>query len=225
MFSWLRDTQSLWAKAIFALAGGLLLASAFPAFNFAPGAVLGVILSLLSINKMGFYKSLLLGFIAGFAFYGLVLIWLTTYLGPIPWLALCIAEALFFAISVAVISLVWRWLETLKLGRLKHLTIAICIGAVYTAREFFAGRFPYGGLPWARLGLSQVENSLAKWVWALDIAGFSWLLVTLSALLTLRFLNPLPSGSGLKLRMSSWTPVISSWVIIFALSAFVPLPK
>ncbi|NBW74062.1 MAG: hypothetical protein EBR26_06670, partial [Microbacteriaceae bacterium] len=135
------------------------------------------------------------------------------------------AEALFFGISIAIISLVWRWLADLPLGGFKNLGIALAIGAIYTGREFFAGRFPYGGLPWARIGLSQVENSLAKWVWALDISGLSWLLVTLTALAALRFLSPLPSGSGLKLRLRAWTPVISSWVVISAIAFFVPLPS
>ena len=79
--NWIRNSESIWGRALLAVAGGLLLALAFPAYNFAPGVFLGLFLILVAMNKLGFYKALFVGFLAGYTFYGLVLIWLTTYLG------------------------------------------------------------------------------------------------------------------------------------------------
>lgn len=221
---WLRQSTSFWGRALLAIAGGLLLALAFPAYNFAPGAYLGIMLLVISVYRIGVTKALLVGFLAGFAFYGLVLIWLTTYLGPIPWAALCVAEALFFGISLSIVSLVWRWLDGLKLGSAKPVLIAASVASIYLGREYFAGHFPYGGLPWARLGLSQVDNFTAKWAWALDISGFSWLIAFVSALAAYYFLHPKPKGSGLVARAKYTFPATLSIGLLVGVPFFFQLP-
>lgn len=224
IFSWVRESTSFWGRASIALLGGLLLAIAFPAYNFAPGAFLGVFLLVLAVHKIGVTKALIVGFIAGYGFYGLVLIWLTTYLGPIPWMALCIAEALFFGIAMSLTSLVWRWLNAKNLGALKPWLMAASVATIFLGREYFAGHYPYGGLPWARLGLSQVDNFTAKWVWAVDISGFSWLIAFVSALAAFYFLHPLPAGSGLRARATKSLPTVLSFGILIGVPFFVQLP-
>lgn len=225
LLTWLRESTSFWGRSAIALVGGLLLATAFPAYNFAAGAYLGVFLLIIAVHRIGVTKALIVGFIAGFAFYGLVLIWLTTYLGPIPWMALCIAEALFFGISMSIVSLVWRWLNALKLNASsKALLVSASVATIYLGREYFAGHFPYGGLPWARLGLSQVDNFTAKWAWAVDISGFSWLIAFVSALAAYHFLHPLPIGSGLVARAKNALPVALSFLILIGTPFAFQLP-
>ncbi|MEY4418643.1 MAG: hypothetical protein RIQ88_1081 [Actinomycetota bacterium] len=221
---WLIESKNFWGKSLLAVLAGLALASSFPAYNFGLGVFFGIFLLLTSIKNLGFFKSLWLGFFAGFAFYGLVLIWLTTYLGPIPWFALCLVEGLFFAIAVAMISITWRFLEKINIPAKKVIT-SFAIGAIYLGREYVAGHFPFGGLAWARLGLSQVDNFMAKWAWAVDISGLTWLLVFISAYLTLTFLTPLPQGSGLVKRLRYWLPVLTTTGLVLALAFFVELPK
>jgi len=221
----MRHSESLWGRALFGILGGLLLALSFPAPNFAPGAFIGIFFSLLAINNLGFFKALWIGLLTGTVFFATVLIWLTTYLGPIPWAALSIVEGLFLGIGMAVTALVWRWLTSLKPAFWKTPLIAFAIGAIYTSREFFAGRFPFGGFAWARIGLSQVENPIAKWAWAIDIPGLTWLIVSIVALATMKFLSPLPSGSGFVLRFRSWSPALTSWILVFGLAFLVPLPQ
>ncbi|NBS86088.1 MAG: hypothetical protein EBS58_05335, partial [Micrococcales bacterium] len=198
-----------------AIIAGLLIAVTFPAFSFAPGVFLGIFFLVLAIRGSGFFRGFALGSLAGMAFYGLVLKWLTTYLGLLPWLALSIAEGLIFGVAVGVMAVVWKWLANLNLGKAKSFVIAFAIATVYTAREYVAGQFPFGGLPWARGGLSQVENHLAKWVWAVDIAGLTFLIAFVSALIALKFLNPLPQGSGLYLRGRSWVPTVAVFTVFF----------
>lgn len=221
--NWLRHSNSFWGRALVAILGGLSIAITFPAFSFAPGIFIGIFLVLLSIRGSGFFKSLLLGSLAGLAYYGLVLKWLTTYLGPIPWIALSLAEGLIFGLAVAVIAVVWKWLAGLNLGAVKPFIISFAIATIYTGREYFAGQFPFGGLPWARGGLSQVDTYLSKWVWAVDISGLTWLIAFICALVTLKFLNPLPQGSGVFLRTRSWLPTLGAAGIIFIFPALLVL--
>ncbi len=220
----LRESDSFWGKALLAIVGGLLLATSYPAISFYPGMFFGLFLIVLAIRGTGFLKAFWLGLIAGFSFYGLVLIWLTTYLGPIPWFALCFAESVFFGVSTAVIAVVWKYINTLRLGSWKNIVLAFTIGGIYTGREFVASHFPFGGLPWARVGLSQAENYLAKWAWGIDIAGLSWLIVFATSLGAVTFISALPQGSGLARRFKNWIPTLVVWVILFCVPAVFDLP-
>jgi apolipoprotein N-acyltransferase len=213
--NWLRHSNSFWGRTLLAIVGGLSIAVTFPAFNFVPGIFIGIFLILLAIRQAGFFKALALGTFAGIAYYGLVLKWLTTYLGPIPWVALSVAEGLIFGLAVAVIAFVWQWLAALNLGSIKPLVISFAIATIYTAREYAAGQFPFGGLPWARGGLSQADNYLAKWVWAVDISGLTWLIAFVCAIVAIQFVSPLPKGSGLVLRSRNWLPSVAVGLVVF----------
>jgi apolipoprotein N-acyltransferase len=193
----------------------LSIAVTFPAFNFAPGIFIGIFLILLAVRQAGFFKALAIGTLAGMAYYGLVLKWLTTYLGPIPWVALSVAEGLIFGLAVAAIAVVWQWLAALNLGSIKPFVISFAIATIYTAREYAAGQFPFGGLPWARGGLSQADNYLAKWVWAVDISGLTWLIAFVCAMVAIQFVSPLPQGSGLVLRSRNWLPSFAVGLLVF----------
>ena len=203
--------------------GGVFLALSFPAFNFWPGIFIGYFLILLSIRQLGFFKAFLVGNIAGLAFFGLVLKWLTTYLGPIPWFALSLLQALMFGVAAGVAAVTWRWINTLNLGRVQPFLVAFGLGAVFTAREYIAGVFPFGGMPWARAGLSLVDTWLARWVYFVDIAGLTWLIVFVTALVAIRFVNPLPLGSGLYKRLVTSVPTTAAALIVLGLPALIVL--
>ena len=222
--NWIRHSNSFWGRALLGILGGFCIALSFPAFNIWPAIFVGISLILLAVRQLGFFKAFFVGTLAGFAFYGLVLKWLTTYLGPIPWLLLSFVEALMVGLSFAVIAVVWKWLLTLKLGKSQPFVIAFAIASIYTAREYLAGHFPFDGLPWARAGLSQADNWIARLVWAVDIAGLSWLIVFLCALAAIKFTRPLAPGSGLRLRFISWTPTLASWVMVLGIPALMVIP-
>jgi len=213
--NWLRHSNSFWGRSLIAILGGLSIALTFPAYSFSPGIFIGIFLVLLAIRQSGFFKALALGTIAGVSYYGLVLKWLTTYLGPVPWVALSVAEGLIFGVAIAAIAVVWRWLAQLSLGKAKTFIIAFAIASIYTAREYVAGQFPFGGLSWARGGLSQADTYLSKWVWAIDISGLTWLISFICALAAIKFVVPLPQGSGLVLRIRSWFPTLLVGAIVF----------
>lgn len=172
---------------------------------------------------MGFFKAFIIGIVAGFAFYGLVTKWLTTYLGPVPWFALSLLQALMIGLATAVAAVVWRWLNTLNLGKSQPFIVAFALGAVFTAREYFASVFPFGGLPWAKAAVSLVDTWMARWVYFVDIAGLTWLIVFLAALFTIQFVNPQPQGSGLYRRLVSSIPTGVAALLVLGVPALIVL--
>jgi len=222
-FSWLRGSKSFWGRAAVGTVGGLFIAISFPAFNFWPGIFIGYFLVLLAVRQLGSLKALMVGTFAGFAYFGLVLKWLTTYLGPIPWFALSVVQALMFGVAASAVSIVWRWLANLQLGRSKPWLIALAIGSVFSAREYVAGVFPFGGMPWARAGLSLVDTYLARWVYFIDLAGLTWLIVFLSSMIALQFLDPQPMGSGLYRRFRGAVPSVAATLLVFGIPTLIAL--
>jgi apolipoprotein N-acyltransferase len=221
--NWLRLSTSFWGRALVASLGGSLIALSYPAFNFWPGIFLGYFLILISIRLLGFLKAFVVGSIAGFAFFAILLKWLTTYLGPIPWLAGSIASALIFGLASAFAAVVWRYISTLNLRGFQPFAIAFSLGAIFTAREYVAGVFPFGGLPWARGGLSLVDTYLAKWVYFVDVAGLTWLIVFITALFAVRFSKHQPNGVGLYKRARMLVPTAIASALFFGVPAVVVL--
>ena len=221
--NWLRSSNSLWGRALVGALGGVFLALSFPAFNFWPGIFIGYFLILLAIRQLGFLKAFIVGNVAGFAFFGVVTKWLTTYLGPVPWFALSLLQAMMIGLAAAVAAVVWRWLNTLNLGRIQPFVVAFSLGAVFVAREYIAGIFPFGGMPWARGGLSLVDTWLARWVYFVDIAGLTWLIVSLTALFAIQFAQPQPMGSGLYRRFISSLPSGIAALLVFGVPALIVL--
>ena len=223
IINWLRLSTSIWGRALVGSLGGAFVALSYPAFNFWPGIFIGYFLILVSIRLLGFFKAFIVGTLAGFAFFGILLKWLTTYLGPIPWFAGSLISALIFGLAAAMAAVVWRYLASLKLGGAQPFVIAFALGAIFTAREYVAGVFPYGGLPWARGGLSLVDTYLAKWVYFVDVAGLTWLIVFITALFTIRFAKNQPTGIGIYKRSRMLIPTAIAALLFFGTPAVVTL--
>jgi len=123
--NWLRLSTSIWGRALVGSIGGAFIALSYPAFNFWPGIFIGYFLILVSIRLLGFFKAFIVGTLAGFAFFGILLKWLTTYLGPIPWFAGSLISALIFGLAAAIAAVVWRYLATLNLRGAQPFVIAL----------------------------------------------------------------------------------------------------
>jgi len=223
LINWLRLSTSIWGRALVGSIGGVFIALSYPAYNFWPGIFIGYFFILLSIRRLGFFKAFIVGNLAGFAFFGILLKWLTTYLGPIPWLAGSMIQSLLFGTAAATAAVVWRYLASIRLGAAQPFLIAFSIGSIFTAREFLAGVIPYGGLPWARGGLALVDTYLAKWVYFLDVAGLTWLIVFVTALAVIRFVNPQPQGLGAYKRLRLLTPTIVATTLFIGIPAIIVL--
>ncbi|MEU8679354.1 apolipoprotein N-acyltransferase [Streptomyces sp. NPDC048560] len=88
-----------------------------------------------------------LGLLAGLGFMLPLLHWTGEEVGPVPWLALAAAEALFIAVGCVGISAVTRlayW--------------PVWAAAVWTLDEALRARVPFGGFPWGKIAFGQAEG-------------------------------------------------------------------
>ncbi len=214
----------LWLAGISSVAAGISLAIAFPSLGWWPGAFLGVFLSIWSIWGKKWYQALVLGLITGSVFWLSLINWLTLYLGPVPWLALGILQAVFFAGGLVLISLVINsdkfrnitpWVRTLGLS--------IIAAALWSAREVVTSVWPYGGFSWGRLAQSQSESPFAHLVAYIGVAGLSFLVawVVIYLFLTIRtapkWLWLVPIGlSGVLVLIPSFSVSISGETNVLA---------
>ncbi|WP_327121282.1 apolipoprotein N-acyltransferase [Streptomyces sp. NBC_01341] len=89
-----------------------------------------------------------LGLLTGLGFMLPLLHWTGEEVGPVPWLALAFAEALFIAAGCVGISAVSR------------LPCAPVWGAaVWTLDEALRARVPFGGFPWGKIAFGQADGA------------------------------------------------------------------
>ena len=122
---------------------------AFPGTGLIGLAVLGPMALALAVRGQRFRSGLWLGLVFGLAFFLPLLSWTGIYVGPFPWIALAVWEALHLALlggATAMTSRLRLW--------------PLWTAALWVADEALRGRFVLGGFPWGRLGFSQTEGPL-----------------------------------------------------------------
>ncbi|MDX9708364.1 MAG: apolipoprotein N-acyltransferase [Trichloromonas sp.] len=169
-----------WGKsAALPLLSGLLLALAFPRPDFSWLAWFGLVPLLTAMDRHPFRS----GFVAGCAFFGLVLYWLnivmTTYgrMHPLFSLAAYVLLTAYLALYFGVATwAVCRFREQLGLSSLLTLPV------VWVVLEFLRS-FLFTGFPWASLGYSQQNREVLLQVADLfGVHGLSFLLVFVNVL-------------------------------------------
>ncbi|MFF1649538.1 apolipoprotein N-acyltransferase [Streptomyces sp. NPDC058240] len=88
-----------------------------------------------------------LGLLAGLGFMLPLLHWTGEEVGPVPWLALAAAEAVFIAvgcIGIAAVSRLAWW--------------PVWAAAVWTLDEAVRARVPFGGFPWGKIAFGQADS-------------------------------------------------------------------
>jgi len=136
-------------RTLLAALGGIVLVLAFPGTGLIGLAVLGPMALALAVRGQRFRSGLWLGLVFGLAFFLPLLSWTGIYVGPFPWTALAVWEALHLALlggATAVTSRLRLW--------------PLWTAALWVADEALRGRFVLGGFPWGRLGFSQTEGPL-----------------------------------------------------------------
>lgn len=179
-----RPLLPLWAASIAAATAALLMNASYPgpaiwilAF---PAAAL-LLLALIGRRAGG---ALVVGLVYGILFFALLVSWTSRYLGPIPWAALSVVEGGLTAVALIPIALAYRWLPRAfpgPAGRL--LLLPAVVAALWVGRELFIGNWPYGGFPWARLGMTQAESPLAPVASWVGVSGLSFLIILLVTML------------------------------------------
>ena len=114
-----------------------------------------------------------LGYVAGLAANTLTVSWISV-------LGVWVGVAL-----IAFLSLWWGLLG-LALSRITRLRAwPLLAPAAWVAMEFAAGKVPFGGFSWARLGYTAVDQPLSGWYAWVGIAGVSYLVALIAHLLLL----------------------------------------
>ncbi|MFL6094278.1 MAG: apolipoprotein N-acyltransferase [Blastococcus sp.] len=163
-----RSARRIPWRTLLAAVGGLVLVLAFPGYDLPALAVLGPAALALAVRRQRWRSGLWLGLVFGLAFFVPLLSWTGVYVGPLPWLALAVWEAVHLALLGGATALTSRL-------RLWPLWTA----ALWVADEALRGRFVLGGFPWGRLGFSQTEGPL------LSLAAYGGVpLVTFAVALT-----------------------------------------
>ena len=139
-----------WALLV-ALAGGLLLAAAFPPVGIWPLAPLGPALLALALSGRSLRGSVLTGLVFGIAFFFPMLSWVVN-VAWYAWLGLAGGEA----VIMAVLALGQRILLRLP-------GWPVAVAGWWVAAEGLRDRWPWGGFPWGRLAMSQASAPTAGW--------------------------------------------------------------
>ncbi|MGB6457111.1 MAG: apolipoprotein N-acyltransferase [Streptosporangiaceae bacterium] len=136
---------------LLALAGGLLLAGAFPPIGVWPLAAVGPALLIIALWQQRARVALSAGVVFGLAFFFPLLTWLVN-VAWYAWTALAVAEAVIFGVLA-----VGQWL----LLRLPGWPLAVA--GWWATVEAVRSRWPYA-FPWGRLAMSQSSAPTARWV-------------------------------------------------------------
>jgi apolipoprotein N-acyltransferase len=162
-------------------AAGIALRAAFPAPSLWPLIFLALPLLLWSLVGRGLAGGLLVGFVAGLGFWLTLINWLTLYLGPVPWLALAVLQAILFSLPCGFIA----WMLTAGSSFFdrpwrRWVLLPVLVASLWTGRELLSGSWPYGGFAWGRLSQAFADApgaSLVSWV---GMAGLSFVIATLA---------------------------------------------
>ncbi|WP_082473680.1 apolipoprotein N-acyltransferase [Curtobacterium sp. Leaf261] len=161
-----------------AIVAGLMFDLAFPSAGIWVLAFPAIGIMLVTVTGQRGWAAFGLGYVAGASFFLVDLDWAARYLGPVPWLALALLEAVFFAIGGLLFSLAYRWVPRAwptVAGRV-WLTPAV-VAALWTGREWFGGNYPYGGFSWGRVGLSQSQSPFTPLVAWVGVLGLTFIVV------------------------------------------------
>ena len=89
------------------------------------------------------------GFLFGLAFYLPLLPWISGLVGVVPWIALCILQALFTGVFGAL---------TVRVARLPGWPLWVAL--VWCLQEWLKSSIPFGGFPWGVVAFSQTDGPL-----------------------------------------------------------------
>lgn len=143
-------------RLLAAVTGGLLLFASFPPRPWWFLAPVAIALLTVAVRGPGTLRAGFgYGFLGGLAFFVPLLPWTGIYVGPLPWLALSTACAVFLGFW----GVLTRLLATLP-------GWPLWVALAWTATEWARSTFPFGGFPWGRVAFGQADG------WYLPLAAY-----------------------------------------------------
>jgi apolipoprotein N-acyltransferase len=140
-----------WAQLSATIGAGLALCFSFPPYGwwylaFVAFGLLAWVLTLEKTTRAGGFGY---GLLFGLAFYLPLLPWISGLVGPIPWIGLCLLEALFpalFGLGAVVTRRMSGW--------------PFWFAALWATQEWLKSTVPFGGFPWGVVGFGQTDSPL-----------------------------------------------------------------
>jgi apolipoprotein N-acyltransferase len=167
---------------LIAVAAGPVLDAAFPDGDIWPLAFLGIGLALLVQQGRRLGSAFLVGLVFGTVFFGVQIIWATTFLGVLPWAALTVFMGLWCGAGGMLITLAYRWIPLAFPGPASRLLfLPAVVAGLWTLREAVSAVWPWGGFAWGRVALSQSDSAISNLFPWFGISGVSFLMVFVSA--------------------------------------------
>ncbi|WP_244246956.1 apolipoprotein N-acyltransferase [Nocardioides euryhalodurans] len=155
----------------FALLAGALLAQAFEPVGLALLLPIGVAGFVLSVRGLPARRAWIPGLAFGIGFQFVLLFWMRV-VGYEPWVALAGIEAAFYApLASATVVL------------LRHRGGPLWFAAAWVAMETIRSGWPFSGMPWGRLSYAVAGTAWQDALPYVGMAGLSFLLALLGALL------------------------------------------
>jgi apolipoprotein N-acyltransferase len=154
-----------------AVAGGLLLAAAFPPVGIWPLAAVGPALLAVTLTGRGVRGSFWVGLAFGAAFFFPLLFW-TVNVAWYAWVALAATSTVIFGVLVIGQGLLLRlpgW--------------PLAVAGWWVAAEAIRDRWPWGGFPWGRLGMSQAGAPTQGWAAVGGVPFLSLMVALVGAML------------------------------------------
>ena len=211
-----KGPSAMWRYPV-GILGGLLSSLAMPRENIWPLIFVSVALILISIRGLRFWAATGVGFAAGLAFYLSQIEWISLYLGPVPWVALSVMEALIFALGAGVIAICWTWASEVVSGRNRLVFAALLVSTLWTAREWVSINLPYGGFPWSRVAQALSDSFLSQLVYFVGISGLTFL----SVFMTVVLLQAFETG---RRAFAENIPGLTATALVLALASFFVVP-
>ena len=140
-----------WARFVFALSSGVLLALAFPPVGASLLAPPAVALLALSTFRARAGWGAILGLLQGAVCFGIMLRWLSV-VGTDAWIllvALCAGWMALLGWGSALVTRMRWW--------------PLWVACLWVAQEALRDRIPIGGFPWGRLAFAQTATTLTPW--------------------------------------------------------------
>ncbi|MBS1674235.1 MAG: apolipoprotein N-acyltransferase [Actinobacteria bacterium] len=179
-----RPLLRLRVAAPVAIVAGVTLDLATPDVGWWPLAFVAVALALATLVGRSISGALIVGLLFGAAFYTLHLSWVGQFLGPLPRIALSGLETLILGMGAVPITLAYRWTGRYnRRGSIQLVIVPALVAGLWVTREVVVGSWPYGGFPWARLGMTQVNGPFPEAASWIGVTGLSFLVAMASAAL------------------------------------------
>ncbi len=155
------NLRALCNRWLLPIASGVLMALAFPPFNFSQLAWISLVPLLFALEGCRWGEAFRCGYVAGLAFFALTIWWIVhvTLPGTVGLIAFL---ALYFGIAAA-----WFAVANMKLlpragfaattadSAVRNMGASLIASAGWVTLEWLRGRLLFGGFPWNFLGVSQ----------------------------------------------------------------------